>query len=173
MKVFKIDILKAIIVVGTFALALAFAGNDLVNFIGVPIAAWQSYDIYISSGVPANELIMSGLAGSVETPEFLLILAGAIMVITLWFSSKARSVVDTGVNLSRQGEGVEKFSPNFLSRTIVRYSVLLGAALETVIPKKVQETIDSKFEKVEIPKSKKLEANSLSAAKAIRGAYVS
>ena len=158
MKVFKIDILKAIIVVGTFALALAFAGNDLVNFIGVPIAAWQSYDIYISSGVPANELIMSGLAGSVETPEFLLILAGAIMVITLWFSSKARSVVDTGVNLSRQGEGVEKFSPNFLSRTIVRYSVLLGAALETVIPKKVQETIDSKFEKVEIPKSKKLEA---------------
>ncbi|MBW4964745.1 inorganic phosphate transporter, partial [Sulfitobacter sp. CW3] len=76
--VFKIDILKAIIVVGTFALALAFAGNDLVNFIGVPIAAWQSYDIYISSGVPANELIMSGLAGSVETPEFLLILAGAI-----------------------------------------------------------------------------------------------
>ena len=158
MKIFKLDILKTIIVIGTFALALAFAGNDLVNFIGVPIAAWQSYGIWEASGVAPNELVMNGLAGQVQTPEFLLVLAGAVMVITLWFSSKARSVVDTGVNLSRQGEGVEKFSPNFLSRTIVRYSVLLGSVIKTVVPENIQKNIDAKFEKPEIPKSKRLEA---------------
>lgn len=158
MKVFKIDILKAIIVVGTFALALAFAGNDLVNFIGVPIAAWQAYGFYLDSGVAAEQLVMTGLSGKVQTPEFLLIIAGAVMVITLWLSSKARSVVDTGVNLSRQGDGVEKFSPNFLSRTIVRYSVVLGGAINAFIPQRIQDGINSKFEKPEIPKSKKLEA---------------
>ena len=158
MKAFKVDILKSIIIVGTFALALAFAGNDLVNFIGVPIAAWQAYGFWIDSGIPAEQLAMTGLSGKVQTPEFLLVIAGAIMVITLWFSSKARAVVDTGVNLSRQGEGVEKFSPNFISRTIVRYSVVLSGAINSFIPKKAQALVNSRFEKVEIPKSKKIEA---------------
>ncbi|GAA0871458.1 inorganic phosphate transporter [Gangjinia marincola] len=150
MSVFKVNILKTIIVVGTFALALAFAGNDLVNFIGVPIAAWQSYGLwesaYQTTGVLPSAFSMEGLSGSVQTPEFLLILAGAIMVVTLWFSSKARSVVDTGVDLSRQGEGEEKFQPNFISRAIVRYSVLLGNAVSTAIPNKVLNKVDKRFD---------------------------
>ncbi len=139
MSIFKLNILRVIIVIGTFALALAFAGNDLVNFIGVPIAAWQSYNLweaaYQSSGTLPSELLMSGLSGSVPTPEFLLIIAGGVMVVTLWFSSKAKSVVETGVNLARQGDGVERFEPNWLSRSIVRYSVIFSGAVSTVVPK--------------------------------------
>ena len=112
MSIFKLNILRVIIVIGTFALALAFAGNDLVNFIGVPIAAWQSFTLweaaYQSSGTLPSELLMSGLSGSVPTPEFLLIIAGGVMVVTLWFSSKAKAVVETGVNLDRQADGVQR-----------------------------------------------------------------
>jgi len=151
MSILKINILKTIIVIGTFALALAFAGNDLVNFIGVPIAAWQSFDLwqsaYNSTGVLPSEFAMTGLSGSVPTPEILLIIAGGIMVITLWFSSKARSVVDTGINLSRQGDGVERFEPNWLSRGIVRYSVLFGNALSTILPESMKNKIAHKFDK--------------------------
>ena len=154
MSVFKLNILKVIIVIGTFALALAFAGNDLVNFIGVPIAAWQSFDLwntaYQSSGVLPDQFLMTGLSGKVDTPELMLILAGGIMVITLWFSSKARSVVDTGINLSRQGDGVERFEPNWLSRGIVRYSVMFSNAIGFVFPEKVKSKIDSKFENPEV-----------------------
>ncbi|SFB68958.1 Phosphate transporter family protein [Zunongwangia mangrovi] len=153
MSIFKLNILRVIIVIGTFALALAFAGNDLVNFIGVPIAAWQSYNLweaaYQSSGTLPSELLMSGLSGSVPTPEFLLIIAGGVMVVTLWFSSKAKSVVETGVNLARQGDGVERFEPNWLSRSIVRYSVMFSGAVSTVVPKAVKNKIDKKFEKPE------------------------
>ena len=155
MNVFKQDVLKIIIIVGTFALALAFAGNDLVNFIGVPIAAWQSYDLWASSGQAADTYMMTGLSGKVQTPEFLLVLAGIIMVATLWFSSKARAVVDTGVNLSRQGEGIEKFKPNYLSRTIVRYSVLIGNIAEDILPKKFWDKVDSRFAKPPISAASK------------------
>ncbi|MDT0648805.1 inorganic phosphate transporter [Autumnicola edwardsiae] len=151
MSFLKLNILRIIIVIGTFALALAFAGNDLVNFIGVPIAAWQSFEIwqsaYQASGTLPSELLMTGLSGEVATPEFLLVLAGGVMVITIWFSKKARSVVDTGVNLARQGDGVERFEPNFLSRTIVRYSVLFGNAVSVVLPSPLKERIDAKFNK--------------------------
>ncbi|MFD2696901.1 inorganic phosphate transporter [Mesonia sediminis] len=147
MSFFKINILRAIIVIGTFALALAFAGNDLVNFIGVPIAAWQSYDIWMASGQAPGQLDMIGLAGAVQTPEVLLIGAGAIMVITLWFSSKARAVVDTGINLSRQGDGAERFEPNSLSRVIVRYSVIISNSITHILPNRVTSSIESKFQK--------------------------
>lgn len=151
MSVLKMNILRLIIVIGTFALALAFAGNDLVNFIGVPIAAWQSFEIwhnaYQASGTLPSELLMTGLSGSVPTPELLLILAGGVMVATIWFSSKARAVVDTGVNLARQGEGVERFEPNFLSRTIVRYSVLFGNTFSAIMPLRLRDKIDTKFHK--------------------------
>ncbi|MDR5589402.1 inorganic phosphate transporter [Christiangramia sp. SM2212] len=151
MSVLKVNILRVIIIIGTFALALAFAGNDLVNFIGVPIAAWQSFDLWQSAheatGVLPSEFAMTGLSGSVPTPEILLVVAGGIMVITLWFSSKARSVVDTGINLARQGDGVERFEPNWLSRGIVRYSVLFGNAVSTVLPERMKRKIDNKFDK--------------------------
>ncbi|GAA4314140.1 inorganic phosphate transporter [Pontixanthobacter gangjinensis] len=151
MSVLKLNILRTIIIIGTFALALAFAGNDLVNFIGVPIAAWQSFDLWQSAnaatGVLPSEFSMTGLSGSVPTPEILLIGAGGIMVVTLWFSSKARSVVDTGINLARQGDGVERFEPNWLSRGIVRYSVLFGNAITTVLPEGMKNRIENKFDK--------------------------
>jgi len=151
MSVFKINILKSIILIGTFALALAFAGNDLVNFIGVPIAAWQSFELwqqaYLSSGILPSEFTMEGLAGAVQTPELLLIMAGGIMVVTLWFSSKARAVVDTGINLARQGDGAERFQPNTLSRVIVRYSVYLANGISIILPASVKNKIDEKFQK--------------------------
>jgi len=148
---FRINILRIIVIVGTFALALAFAGNDLVNFIGVPIAAWQSYEIWSQSGVAASELLMSDLAGSVPTPEIILIFAGGVMVLTIWFSGKAQSVVDTGVKLSRQNEGSERFGATYLSRTIVRYSMMFGGAVSGVIPKNLRKKINSQFE---TPKTK-------------------
>ncbi len=148
-QVFKCHILKVIVVIGTFALALAFAGNDLVNFIGVSIAAWQSFilwqEAFLASGILPSEFLMDGLSGEVQTPVYLLVTAGAIMVVTLWFSSKAQYVVQTGVNLGRQGEGQERFQPNALSRTVVRYSVFVGQTFSQVLSEPVQEKINSRF----------------------------
>ena len=111
----KVNIYKLIIIVGTFALALAFAGNDLVNFIGVPIAAWQSYEAWSVSGVSADAFTMDILASKVATPTYLLLIAGMVMVLTLWFSTKAKNVVKTSIDLSRQGDGEERFNHNFLT----------------------------------------------------------
>ena len=99
---FKVDIYKVIIGVGTFALALAFAGNDLVNFIGVPVAAYQSYEAWVVSGIAANEFNMGVLSNKVTTPTLFLLVSGLIMVLTLWFSSKAKKVVKTSLDLSDQ-----------------------------------------------------------------------
>ncbi|MCM4158379.1 inorganic phosphate transporter [Antarcticibacterium flavum] len=150
---FRINILKIIILVGTFALALAFAGNDLVNFIGVPIAAWQSFEIWQAAhqatGVMPNEFLMGDLSGQVSTPVGLLLLAGIIMVITLWFSKKAMKVTDTEINLSRQRDGAERFEPNFISRGLVRYFLVVGNVIESVIPKSFSERLGEKFQKSE------------------------
>lgn len=147
---FKINILRVIIIIGTFALALAFAGNDLVNFIGVPIAAFNSYEIFQGSGISGDTFMMGGLADdSIVAPFYFLLLAGVVMVITLWTSKKARSVIETGVNLARQGDGVEKFSPNTASRGIVRMGVYLGEGINYILPKKLQIKIDSRFKNVE------------------------
>ncbi|MDP6923028.1 MAG: inorganic phosphate transporter, partial [Lutibacter sp.] len=137
-SVFKTNIYKIIIVVGTFALALAFAGNDLVNFIGVPIAAWQSYEAWVGSGVPATEFAMDVLGKKVPTPTLLLFLAGMVMVCTLWFSTKAKGVVKTSIDLSNQGEIKERFQPNFLSRGLVRMATLSSRYTALITPKRVQ-----------------------------------
>ncbi|UOX35422.1 inorganic phosphate transporter [Flavobacterium sediminilitoris] len=142
---FKKNIYKLVIIVGTFALALAFAGNDLVNFIGVPIAAWQSYGAWVDSGAPATGFAMSVLAEKVATPTLLLMIAGGIMVITLWISKKSMNVLETEQNLSRQGEGSEKYSSNIISRGIVRGAVILSNGISFLIPKSVQATIDGRF----------------------------
>lgn len=168
---FKINILKIIILVGTFALALAFAGNDLVNFIGVPIAAWQSFEIwqsaYQASGVLPNELLMDGLTGKVQTPVFLLLLAGIIMVVTLWFSKKAMRVTDTEVNLARQTEGSERFEPNFISRGLVRYFIIAGDVVEKLIPASFSEKLSEKFQKKEhISRKKQMDAPSFDLVRA-------
>ena len=147
---FNVDIYKVIIGVGTFALALAFAGNDLVNFIGVPIAAWQSYEAWIASGVAANEFSMQVLATKVATPNFLLVIAGVVMVLTLWFSKKAQRVVKTELDLSNQGEVSERFNANFLSRFIVRVASNLSNLFSRMLPTSVNSVIEKRFEIPEI-----------------------
>ncbi|WP_428743667.1 inorganic phosphate transporter [Tenacibaculum sp.] len=156
---FKVNILKVIIGVGTFSLAMAFSGNDLVNFIGVPIAAWNSYQAWEVSGVAADAFSMGILAKKVPSNVWLLLLAGAIMVVTLWTSSKARNVIKTGIDLSRQGDGHEKFQPNPLSRVVVRTSMGINLGINAIFPKKTLAFIDSKFQKpvIELPKDKTYE----------------
>lgn len=133
-KIFNAKIYTIIIIVGTFALAVAFAGNDLVNFIGVPIAAWNSYEVWSTTGVAASDYAMVALGEPVQTEPYLLLIAGLIMVLTLWFSSKAKAVVKTSVDLSRQDEGKERFQPNFLSRNIVRLTIALSERIDTILP---------------------------------------
>jgi phosphate/sulfate permease len=155
----KINIYKFIIVIGTFALALAFAGNDLVNFIGVPIAAWQSYEAWSVSGIPAAEFSMNILAKKVPTPTFLLFASGMVMVATLWLSKKARYVADTEINLAREGESKERFNPNFLSRGIVRLAINISSYTQSLIPKSWESKLSTQFQKpvVQLSKDKNYE----------------
>ena len=147
---FKVNILRVIIVIGTFALALAFAGNDLVNFIGVPIAAFNSYQIFQGSGILGDAFMMGELANdNIVAPFYFLLFAGIVMVVTLWTSKKAKSVIETGVNLSRDGDGVEKFSPNIASRFVVRTGVYIGEGINYLLPKTLQISLDKRFEKPE------------------------
>ena len=145
--VLKFNIYKIIIAIGTFSLALAFAGNDLVNFIGVPIAAWQSYEVWVSSGLEAGAFSMEALSAKVPTPTLLLLFAGLVMVITLWFSSRAKTVVKTSIDLSNQEETKERFSPNFLSRNLVRIAVNVSNAFDKILPEKINQKIEEQFEK--------------------------
>ena len=158
-SVFKINILKLIIGVGTFSLAMAFSGNDLVNFVGVPIAAWNSYQAWEVSGVSADAFSMGILAKKVPSNVWLLLVAGAIMVVTLWTSSKAQNVIKTGIDLSRQGEGHEKFKPNPLSRIVVRAAMGINAGISVIVPKKTLAFVDAKFQRpvIELPKDKTYE----------------
>lgn len=155
----KINIYKFIIIIGTFALALAFAGNDLVNFIGVPIAAWQSYEAWSVSGIPAAEFSMNILAKKVPTPTFLLFTSGMVMVATLWLSKKARYVADTEINLAREGESKERFNPNFLSRGIVRLAINISTYTQSLIPKRWESKLSTQFQKpvVQLSKDKNYE----------------
>jgi len=158
-KLFKVNVLKLIIGIGTFSLALAFAGNDLVNFIGVPIAAWNSYEAWQSSGVAAEVFSMGILGKKVPSNVWMLLIAGAIMVVTIWTSKKAKTVIETGINLSRQGEGHEKFQPNPMSRVVVRAAMGLNVGISYIFPKKMLEFVDSKFQKpvIELSKDKSYE----------------
>jgi len=157
--VFKINIYKLIILVGTFALALAFAGNDLVNFIGVPIAAWQSYEAWVVSGIPATEFSMEVLASKVPTPTYLLLAAGLVMVLTLWFSSRAKTVVKTSLDLSSQGETKERFNPNWMSRGFVRSAMAMSQMAEYILPESWQNKIERQFEQpsIKVSKTKKID----------------
>lgn len=142
---FKVNIYKLIIGVGTFSLALAFAGNDLVNFIGVPIAAWQSYNAWLASGISADMFSMEVLADKVATPNLLLFMAGMVMVVTLWVSSKAKKVTKTEIDLARQGDTKERFEPNFLSRGLVRLAMNSSKLTSAIVPSKLREKINSQF----------------------------
>ncbi len=143
----KLDILKLVVLVGTFSLAMAFAGNDLVNFIGVPLAGYNSYEIWMASGgTEPDGLLMSGLAGKVPTPTLFLLIAGVIMTITLWTSKKARSVVKTSLDLGRQYEGTERFESYAVSRNLVRNFSKMAIFTNNLLPSKVKNAVLNQFD---------------------------
>lgn len=142
----KANIYKLIIIVGTFALALAFAGNDLVNFIGVPMAAYSAFNEWAASGVAANSFPMGALAQKVPTNNWLLFGAGMVMVLTLWFSTKAKNVVKTSLDLASQSETKERFQPNFLSRGFVRTAMLMSQMSSYMLPNSWQDKIEKQFQ---------------------------
>ena len=144
-KFLKANIYKIIIGIGTFALALAFAGNDLVNFIGVPIAAYQSYEAWVVSGVTATEFSMGVLSSKVATPTVLLVISGGIMVLTLWISTKAKKVMKTELDLSDQNSIKERFQPNFISKGIVKSFQLVGSGFNALLPSSLKEKIEIQF----------------------------
>ena len=141
----KVNIYKFIIGIGTFALALAFAGNDLVNFIGVPIAAYQSYEAWVLSGDLASEFNMGVLASKVSTPSIFLVVSGLIMVLTLWLSSKARKVMKTELDLSNQGLIKERFKPSIISKFIVKLFTNLSNLLNKLLPNELKKKIEVQF----------------------------
>ncbi len=144
-KAFSINPLKIVVLAGTFSLAMAFAGNDLVNFIGVPITGYQSYFLSIDSGLAPEAFKMSALAEAVQTPKPLLFIAGAIMVLTLWFSAKARKVTDTSVKLGSQGAVDERFKPNVISTGIIAVATGFSNFFTAVVPKKTRSRINARF----------------------------
>ena len=151
----KVDIYKVIIAMGTFSLALAFAGNDLVNFIGVPIAAYQSYEAWVSSNLNASEFTMDVLAQKVPTPTLFLFGSGLVMILTLWFSSKAKRVVKTSIDLSNQSDTKERFNPNWLSRILVRGFISISLWSSQWLSQSQKEKIAERFRASEIPKNSK------------------
>tara|TARA_A100001015_G_scaffold118632_1_gene131594 strand:+ start:4818 stop:6053 length:1236 start_codon:yes stop_codon:yes gene_type:complete len=142
---FKVDIYKIIIGVGTFSLALAFAGNDLVNFIGVPIAALESFQSWSLSSVSASDFAMTSLSEKVSTKPLYLFISGLIMVVTLWFSSKAKNVVKTSLDLSNQNEIDERFKANLIGKALVGLGISLNKFLKIILPKNFLIQINNSF----------------------------
>ena len=142
----KVNVFKVIVLMGTFALATAFAGNDLVNFIGVPLAGLASFQDFVANGngEPMG-FLMSSLNGPAKTPFIYLFLAGAIMVIALVTSKKAKNVIKTSVDLSRQDEGDEMFGSSGVARSIVRNTMNAGQAIAKFIPDGVKVWADKRF----------------------------
>jgi phosphate/sulfate permease len=142
----KINLLKIVVLVGTFALAMAFAGNDLVNFIGVPLAGFSSWQLWHGTGLDPTHMTMQGLTKPVQVNPIFLISAAIVMIITLWTSKKARTVISTSVNLARQDAGYERFGSTQLSRALVRWSIGISETIKKITPEKVQKFIESRFE---------------------------
>lgn len=148
----KVNVFRIIVLLGTFALALAFAGNDLVNFIGVPLAGFSAYTDYVanSNGAGIHDFMMSSLMSSAKTPAIFLFASGIIMVYALATSKKAKNVIKTSVDLARQEEGDEMFGSSALARTIVRRATAINEFLVKVIPAGMRRWIDSRFNKDEV-----------------------
>lgn len=143
----KINVLKIIVLIGTFALALAFAANDLVNFIGAPLGALSAFQI--GSASPTSDpfaITMEALKNPVQAKTWILLLAGAVMVITLWKSRKARSVTKTEVSLGRQEEGVERFESSALARGIVRMGISLFEIFKKITPLSIQKKMNNRID---------------------------
>jgi phosphate/sulfate permease len=147
-SLFRVNVFRLVILAGTFSLAFAFAGNDLVNFIGVPLAAYDSFTLYKASGIAPDVLTMGSLQNAVQTPTFLLLLAGLLMVLTLWFSKKAHRVIQTSINLGSSSRGErEQFGSSLPARVIVRLGVTFGDLLQRILPGFLLRAIDRRMEK--------------------------
>ncbi len=140
----KMGVMKFTILAGTFALALAFAGNDLVNFIGVPFAGFDSFKMAVNSG--DINMTMEGLAGPAHVNIWMLLLAGIIMVLTLFFSRDAMKVAQTQLDLSSQQESEERFGSSVFSRNIVRAAVRFNSAYNRLMPASVRAWVNRRFE---------------------------
>ncbi|MBP3356275.1 MAG: inorganic phosphate transporter [Rikenellaceae bacterium] len=139
-----INILKTTILAGTFSLALAFAGNDLVNFIGVPVASFESYGMASATG--NMNMMMDGLKANVPANFYLLATAGVIMIVALWTSKKSMSVSQTELSLSSQNEGKEKYGSSLFSRSLVRFAMSINSGYTRIVPKRMQAAIEKRFE---------------------------
>ncbi|MBR2378281.1 MAG: inorganic phosphate transporter, partial [Bacteroidaceae bacterium] len=144
----KVNVLKIVVLAGTFALALAFAGNDLVNFIGVPLAGYSAYNDFITNGngMSPDSFLMTSLTESANTNPIFLIIAGLIMVIVLFTSNKVHRVVQTSIALSRQSAGEEGFGTSPLARQLVRTSIIIGNAISKITPQPVKNYINRRFD---------------------------
>ncbi len=146
LALFRVSILRTVVLMGTFSLAMAFAGNDLVNFVGVPFAGLSAYQDWASSGAAdINAYTMGSLGESAHTPVIYLIAAGLVMVLALVFSKKAQNVVKTSVDLSRQDEGDEMFGSSGVARTIVRVAGRTSTRIVRLFPHRARLWIDSRF----------------------------
>ena len=147
----RVNVFKFVVLMGTFALAMAFAGNDLVNFIGVPLAGLDSFRDYVanSNGLGARDFMMTSLMESAQTPPFYLLAAGVIMIIAMATSKKARNVIKTSVDLSRQDEGDEMFGSSRAARSIVRVTQDGNSWVMQYMPKSISRWIDGRFNKQE------------------------
>ena len=144
MRRVRMNIMKFTILAGTFALALAFAGNELVIFIGVPFAGFDSFKLAMASG--DINMTMEALAGPAHVDVWMLLAAGLVMVLTLFFSRDAMKVAQTQLDLSSQQESEERFSSSVFSRNIVRSAVKLNAAYNKMMPASVREWVNRRFE---------------------------
>lgn len=144
----KVNVFRVIVLIGTLALSTAFAGNDLVNFIGVPLAGFSSYCDFTANGAgfTPDSFMMSSLAESAKTPIYFLAAAGAIMVFALATSKKARKVTETEVGLSRKNEGDEMFGSSKVARSLVRWGNSIGTAISNITPSPVARFIESRFQ---------------------------
>lgn len=147
----RINVFKFVVLMGTFALAMAFAGNDLVNFIGVPLAGLDSYNDYMANanGTAPTAYLMTSLMESAETPPLYLIAAGVIMIVAMATSKKAHNVIKTSVDLSRQDEGDEMFGTSRAARSIVRATQDADSVIKQFLPQRLKLWIDSRFNKNE------------------------
>lgn len=143
----KINPLKIVVLLGTFSLAMAFAGNDLVNFIGVSVAGLVSFQAWTASGIPASDFTLGILNEKIVTPTWLLFVGGLVMVATLWTNAKSRKVTETEVSLGRQDDGDEKFKPNQVSRVLVGSAMWVGRQTERIIPERWSRNLSIRFEK--------------------------
>lgn len=141
----KFNVLKLIVAGGTFSLALSFAGNDLVNFIGVPLAGLSAFMSYSESGLPANEVLMGVLCGSEKSLWWILSLAGVVMALSLALSKKAKNVINTSVSLASQTSSEELFGTSPIARACVRYADSASTAVMNVVPRNLRAFLKGRF----------------------------